>query len=107
MPLALSLAAAVFGFSVPASAQQPPEAQPAPEAQPGPEAQPTPEMPTQLQISETDAAGILVNQGQIELAKRVLAHVLETNPNDLQAHFLRGLIAVTEKRYDDRSEERR
>src|ERR1051326_4179455 len=99
MPLALSLAAAVFGFSVPASAQQPPEAQPAPEAQ-----QP-PAPGAQIQISETDAAGLLVNEGQIDLAKRVLAHVLETNPNDLQAHFLRGLIAVTEKRHDDAIED--
>ena len=93
MPLALSLAAAFFGFSVRASAQEPSDAQPPPQTG------------AQLQITETDAAGLLVEQGQIDLAKRVLAHVLETNPNDLQARFLRGLIAVTEKRYDDAIED--
>ena len=87
MPLALSLAAAFFGFSRPAFAQ------------------PTPDMNTQQQITETDAAGLLVEAGQTDTAKLVLAHVLEMNPNDLQAHFLRGLIAVSEKRYDDAIED--
>jgi tetratricopeptide (TPR) repeat protein len=83
MTLALSLAAAFFAVGVPASAQ------------------PAPDASVQQQITETDAAGLLVEAGQIDTAKLVLAHVLETNPNDLQAHFLRGLIAVSEMRYDD------
>jgi tetratricopeptide (TPR) repeat protein len=81
------MAAALLGFYAPASAQ------------------PAPEPAVQQQITETDAAGLLVEGGQIDLAKRVLAHVLETNPDDLQAHFLRGLIAVSEKRYDDAIED--
>lgn len=53
------------------------------------------------QITETEAAALLVEAGQLEDAKRVLAHVLETNPNDNEVHFLRAMIAVAEKRYDD------
>src|SRR5258705_2715046 len=53
------------------------------------------------QITETEAAALLVEAGRVEDAKRVLAHVLETNPNDYEAHFLRAMIAVAEKRYDD------
>ena len=83
MPLALSLAAAFFGVFASASAQQAPEAG------------------ASVQISETDAAALLIDAGQVETAKLVLAHVLQVNPNDLQAHFLSGLIAVAEKRYDD------
>jgi tetratricopeptide (TPR) repeat protein len=83
MPLALGLAAAFFCAGERASAQEAPEAG------------------TSVQITETDAAGLLIDAGQIETAKFVLAHVLQTNPNDLQARFLRGLIAVSEKRYDE------
>jgi tetratricopeptide (TPR) repeat protein len=86
-PLASFLAAAFFGFCRPALAQ------------------PAPDTNTQQQITETDAAGLLVEAGQTDTAKLVLAHVLETNPNDLQAHFLRGLIAVSEMRYDDAIED--
>jgi tetratricopeptide (TPR) repeat protein len=82
LPLAFTLAAALFGSYQPASAQ------------------PAPEAGTSVQISETDAAGLLIDAGQIETAKLVLTHVLQTTPNDLQAHFLRGLIAVSEKNYD-------
>ncbi len=53
------------------------------------------------QITETEAAALLVEAGQLDDAKRVLAHVLETNPSDNEAHFLRAMIAVAEKRYDD------
>ena len=53
------------------------------------------------QISETDAAALLVQAGRLDDAKRVLAHVLETNPNDYEAVFLQGMIAVAEKRYAD------
>jgi tetratricopeptide (TPR) repeat protein len=97
-PLALSLAAAFFGFSAPASAQQQTPEMGAPQS--------APEMGVpQQQITETDAAGLLVEAGQLDLAKRVLAHVLETTPDDLQAHFLRGLVAVAENRYDDAIED--
>ena len=68
-------------------------------------AQPAPEAAAPQQINETEAAGLLVEAGQIDNAKLVLAHVLQTNPNDLQAHFLRGLIAVSEKKYDDAIED--
>ena len=54
--------------------------------------------PAEQQITETTAAALLLEAGQIDDAKRVLAHVLETNPNDYEARFLRGLIAVSEKR---------
>jgi len=77
------LAAAFFGLCTSASAQQAPE--------PG----------ASVQITETEAAGLLIDAGQIETAKLVLTHVLQSNPNDLQARFLQGLIAVSEKRYDD------
>ena len=53
------------------------------------------------QITETEAAALLVDAGQLEDAKRVLAHVLEANPNDNEARFLRAMIAVADKRYDD------
>src|SRR5258708_6725862 len=53
------------------------------------------------QITETEAAALLVEAGQLNDAKRVLAHVLETNPTDNEAHFLLAMIAVAEKRYDD------
>jgi tetratricopeptide (TPR) repeat protein len=53
----------------------------------------------QQQITETDAAALLLEAGRLDDAKRVLAHVLETNPNDNAAIFLQGMIAVTEKAY--------
>ncbi len=56
--------------------------------------------PVQQQISETTAAALLVQAGRLDDAKLVLAHVLQITPNDNQAIFLVGLIAVAEKRYD-------
>lgn len=56
---------------------------------------------TQLQVSETTAAALLIQAGKLEDAKRVLSHVLEMNPGDKEAIFLRGMIAVAEKRYSD------
>jgi len=53
------------------------------------------------EISETAAAGLLVQGGRLDDAKRVLAHVLQLTPNDNEAIFLTGLIAVAEKRYED------
>ena len=52
------------------------------------------------QISETAAAAALIEGGKLEDAKRVLVHVLQLTPNDNQAIFLVGMIAVAEKRYD-------
>lgn len=49
---------------------------------------------TQLQIPETTAAALLIQAGKLDDAKRVLAHVLEMNPNDKEAIFLQGMIAV-------------
>ena len=57
--------------------------------------------PAQIQISETAAAALLIQAGRLDDAKRVLAHVLETNPKDNEAVFLQGMIAVAEKRYSD------
>src|SRR3981081_606392 len=64
-------------------------------------AQPETDAVAPQQLTETEAAAVLVEAGQLDDAKRVLAHVLETNPNDDEAHFLRGMIAVADKRYDD------
>jgi tetratricopeptide (TPR) repeat protein len=57
--------------------------------------------PRRQEISETAAATILIEAGRLDEAKLVLAHVLQVTPNDSQAIFLVGLIAVAEKRYDD------
>ena len=57
--------------------------------------------PMQQEISETAAAALLIQAGKIDDAKLVLAHVLQVAPNDNEATFLSGLIAVAEKRYDD------
>lgn len=56
--------------------------------------------PVTQQTSETDAAAALIEGGKLDDAKRVLAHVLQLTPNDNQAIFLVGIIAVAEKRYD-------
>ena len=64
-------------------------------------AQPAANTAVQQQISETDAAALLVQAGRLDDAKRVLAHVLEVSPTDNEALFLRGLIALAEKRYED------
>lgn len=55
----------------------------------------------QRSISETDAAALLIQANRLDDAKRVVAHVLEINPNDREAIFLQGMIAVAEKRYSD------
>jgi tetratricopeptide (TPR) repeat protein len=55
----------------------------------------------QQQVSETQAAALLIQLGRLDEAKLVLVHVLQVTPNDNEAIFLTGLIAVAEKRYDD------
>ncbi len=56
--------------------------------------------PVRREISETAAAAILVQAGRLDDAKLVLAHVLQLTPEDNEAIFLVGLIAVAEKKYD-------
>jgi tetratricopeptide (TPR) repeat protein len=56
-------------------------------------------VPIVERISETDAAALLVQAGSLDDAKRVLAHVLEMNPDDNEALFLQALIAVADKDY--------
>ena len=51
-------------------------------------------------ITNTQAATLLVQAGQLENAKRVLALSLAQDPNDFEAIFLFGLIAVAERDYD-------
>jgi outer membrane protein len=63
-------------------------------------AQSNPDPAQPQQISETEAAALLLQAGQIDDAKRVLAHVLYADPTDQQAIFLLGLIAIGERNYD-------
>jgi tetratricopeptide (TPR) repeat protein len=56
--------------------------------------------PRQQEIPENTAAAILIEAGRLEDAKLILAHVLQITPNDNEAIFLVGIIAVAEKRYD-------
>ncbi len=55
---------------------------------------------TTQQITLDDAAALLVQGGKLAEAKRVLAAQLEKVPDDPQALFLSGLVAVAEKDYD-------
>jgi tetratricopeptide (TPR) repeat protein len=55
---------------------------------------------TTQQITLDDAAALLVQGGKLAEAKRVLAAQLEKAPDDPQALFLSGLVAVAEKDYD-------
>ncbi len=57
------------------------------------------------QITLDDAAALLVQGGKLAEAKRVLAAQLEKAPDDPQALFLSGLIAVAEKDYDNAIEQ--
>ena len=52
------------------------------------------------QITTIQAATLLLQAGQLEEAKRVLAISLDENPNYFEAIFLFGLIAVAEHEYD-------
>ena len=56
--------------------------------------------PQQQEISLTAAAALLIQADRIDDAERVLALALQQKPTDLEAIFLRGLIAVTHKNYD-------
>lgn len=63
-------------------------------------AQDMPPAPQQQQISLTAAAALLVQADRIDDAERVLTLALQQNPDDNEAIFLRGIIAVTRKNYD-------
>jgi tetratricopeptide (TPR) repeat protein len=56
--------------------------------------------PMQQQISLTAAAALLIQANRIDDAERTLALALQQNPNDNEAIFLRGMIAVARKNYD-------
>jgi hypothetical protein len=51
-------------------------------------------------ISETVAAALLMQAGRIDEAEAVLTQALAANPNDSQAQFLLGLIAIAQMDYD-------
>jgi tetratricopeptide (TPR) repeat protein len=53
----------------------------------------------QQQISLTEAGALLIQANRIDDAERVLVLALQQNPNDSEAIFLRGLIAVAQKNY--------
>jgi outer membrane protein len=52
------------------------------------------------QISLSAAAALLLQANRIDDAERVLTLALQQNPNDNEAIFLHGLIAVARKNYD-------
>src|SRR5689334_4943676 len=54
----------------------------------------------QQQISLTAAAALLIQANRLDDAERVLVLALQQNPNDNEAIFLDGLIAVARKNYD-------
>ena len=81
-----SLAGIVLGFSLCVAAGCPAKAQ---------------DMVTsQQQISLTSAAALLIQANRLDDAARVLTLALKQNPNDNEAIFLHGLIAVAGKNYD-------
>jgi tetratricopeptide (TPR) repeat protein len=60
----------------------------------------TPQPAAEQQISYTEAAAILIQAGRLDDAKRVLVLALQQTPNNNEAVFLRGMIAATEKNFD-------
>jgi hypothetical protein len=55
---------------------------------------------TAVPISDTTAAALLMQAGRLDDAKAVLTRTLTVNPNDSQAQFLLGMIAVAQMDYD-------
>ena len=55
---------------------------------------------TSQQITLTAAAALLLEANRIDEAKGVVALALQQNPNDNEAIFLRGLIAIAQQNYD-------
>ena len=60
----------------------------------------TAQTPAQKQISLDEAAGLLVRSGHYDDAKRVLEFRVKQAPDDNEAWFLLGMIAVAQKDYD-------
>jgi len=58
------------------------------------------EEPIVQEITEAEAAGLLMQAGRIDDAKLVLANVLAREPQNNDALFLSGLIAIGEQDYD-------
>jgi len=52
------------------------------------------------QITNNEAAALLIQANRLDDAKRVLAFSLQQNAKDYEAIFLLGLIAVAERQYD-------
>jgi tetratricopeptide (TPR) repeat protein len=52
-------------------------------------------------VSDVVAAQLLIQAGRYEDAKAVLAYVIETDPENNDAYFLLGMIAASEKNYDE------
>src|SRR5262245_60245578 len=63
-------------------------------------AAPAQDAPVAQQITNNEAAALLIQAGRLDDAKRVLALSLQQNANDFEAIFMFGLIAVAEKQYD-------
>lgn len=55
---------------------------------------------TVRQVTNNEAAALLVEAGRFNDAKRVLALSIQQNPNDYEAIFILGMIAVAEQDYD-------
>jgi outer membrane protein len=52
------------------------------------------------QVTNNEAAALLVAAGRFNDAKRILALSIQQNPNDYEAIFILGMIAVAEQGYD-------
>lgn len=57
--------------------------------------------PVTIQIPATQAAQLLIGQGKLDDAKRLLETVRGSKPDDPETLFLLGVIAVAQKNYDD------
>ena len=52
------------------------------------------------EITNNEAAALLVEAGRLDDAKRVLALSLRQNPSDYEAIFILGMIAIAEQQYE-------
>lgn len=52
-------------------------------------------------ISETGAAQLLIANGRLDDARKLLEHILSSRPEDRDALFLLGNVAVAQNRYDE------
>jgi hypothetical protein len=67
-----------------------------------PQSEPTtqPDIKGQIDTVLKDAA-IAIEHGQIELANKMLDAVIQVDPDNIEANFLKGTIAEQEERWDD------